>query len=310
MEVELVAEKGRQARSKSPAFAPQRISPRRGSAGAGRVTGLVRFETVWNGQLRTCGIILARPRRPATDIAGLDLHRLAAAAVGRPGATASGKLVLLGSNGAAVFQTRPPGLAELVLCGNAAAAIALLSPEEERRFTLFGPDGARLHVIQRRMDSLVLQRWRLADVEIAPSSWHNCSAIHCRGLNRYTVVIGPLPAGLTPEDAGCDLARAGLGAKVVILSPRAGAATEAVFLNDKGRHGAAPATGLATLAILARRSALVRDSLPGNIVAYHAAGRRIEAPLPAASGEPDGSVAIDMPPTEVRLSLSLAGALS
>ncbi len=305
----MVAEKGRPARSKPPAFAPRLAAPQRRSAGAGWQTSLVHFETVWNGQLRTCGIILPRPRRPATDIAGFDLPGLAAAAVGRPGATASGKLVLLGSNGAAVFQTRPPGLAELVLCGNATAAIALLSPEEERHFTLFGPDGATLRVVQRRMGSLVLQRWQLANVEIAPSSWHDRPAIHCRGLNRYTVVIGPLPPGLAPEDAGCDLAGGGLDAKVVILSPRAGAATEAVFLNDSGRHGAAPATGLATLAILARRSALVRESLPGNVIAYPAAGRLIEARLPAVSNEPDGSIAIDMPPAEVRVSTLLAEAL-
>ena len=62
------------------------------------VNDALNFVTYADGQLRTCGVVITRPDRSALDLSDLDMPWLSAKAVGDTGATARGKLLLIGAD--------------------------------------------------------------------------------------------------------------------------------------------------------------------------------------------------------------------
>jgi len=265
------------------------------------------FETWVGDDLRTCGVVVGRPGRRAIDLHGLDLNLLTAAAAGSPDAAAKGKLVLLGDNGVAVFQTKPGARPELAWCGNGSAAVALVLGRGRADFDAFGPEGKVIRVAQTLAGASVQQAWTLRDFSMVEVGWLGRPAVRCSGLNTYAVVVGPLPAGVTPDEARRAIAGPGLGAKLVVVMPSATGVPHVAFHNAHGRHGAAPTTGVATLAILARRSPLVGGVISGGAVTYDTKAGTTEAPLPDILIEPAGTISVVMPSVDVQLSPLLEG---
>jgi hypothetical protein len=260
------------------------------------------FETRVDDDLRTCGVVVDRPGRCAIDLDGLNFNLLTAAAAGTPEAAARGKVVLVGGDGVAVFQTKPGANPELAWCGNGSATVALVLGRRRAAFDVFGPDGKVVRVDQTLVGASVRQAWTLSDFSIAEANWLGRPAIRCSGLNTYAVVVGPLPTGVTPDEARRALAGPGLTAKLMVVTPSATGVPHVAFHNAHGLHGAAPTTGVATLAILARRSRLVGGVISGGAVIYDSKAGTVEAPLPNILIEPAGAISVVMPSVDVKLS--------
>jgi hypothetical protein len=265
------------------------------------------FQTWVDDDLRTCGVVVIRPGRCAIDLEGLNLNLLATAAAGAREAAARGKVVLLGDDGVAVFQTKPGAQPELAWCGNGSATVALALGRRRALFDVFGPEGKVVRVVQNLAGSSVQQAWTLLDFSIAEANWLGRPAIRCSGLNTYAVVVGPLPAGVSPDEARRALAGLGLTAKLVVVTPSATGVPHVAFHNAHGLHGAAPATGVATLAILARRSRVVGDVISGGAVTYDTKAGTVKAPLPDILIEPAGAISVVMPSVDVQLSPLIEG---
>jgi hypothetical protein len=259
------------------------------------------FQTNVGGDLRTCGVVIGRPGNSSVDLSGLDLDLIAVAAAGVPEAAAKGKLVVVGADGVAVFQTKPNAEPELAWCGNGTAALPLFLGHPRAAFQLSGPGGKCVRVVQNSAAGLVKQVWTLPAFSVVELDWLNCLVVRCNGLNPYAVVWGPLPEGVTPEEARRALVGTGLSAKLVVVSPSATGAPHATFYNAHGRHGAAPTTGVATLAILARLSEKFGGLLAGGIVTYDTKAGRVGVPLPDILIGNAGAISVVMPAVDVRL---------
>jgi hypothetical protein len=259
------------------------------------------FQTDVGGDLRTCGVVIGRPGNSALNLNGLDLDLLAVAAAGVPEAAARGKLVVLGEDGVAVFQTKPNVEPELAWCGNGTASVPLFLGCPRAAFHLSGPGGKGVRVVQTLIGGSVKQVWTLRAFGIVEADWLDCLVARCDGLNPYAVVRGPLPDGVAPEEARRALVGTGLNTKLVVVSPSATGAPHVAFHNAHGLHGAAPTTGVATLAILGRLSARFGALLAGGSVKYDTKVGRIEVPLPDIQIENAGAISVMMPAVEIRL---------
>lgn len=260
------------------------------------------FVTNVGGDLRTCGVVVVRPDHDAVDLDGLDLASLAIVADGVPDAAARGKLVIIGKDGVAVFQTKPGLRPELVWCGNGSAAVPLVSKSPETAFDLFGPQGTVVSVTQTLTGSSVEQIWTLPEFNLVEVDWRGRRALRCEGLNRYAVVLGPLPDGVTPQDARYALAGSGLREKLAIITPSTRGIPHVAFHNAHGLHGAAPASGVATLAVLARLTPFIGDHFSAGSLTYDTKAGRVEVPLPDILFEPSGAISVVMPKVDVHLS--------
>lgn len=259
-----------------------------------------------DGDLRTSGIAVCRPRRRATDLKGLDLAQLTAAAAWQPEAAATGKLLVLGQDGAAVFQTKSGRRPELAWCGNITAAVARLLGADRVAFSVFGPGGGIIDVVQTRDDARVEQAWAAPALQVRHVRWRGLSALISEGLNTYAVVIGEIPAGVSLEQARHELVGDRLSAKLAVVSPRGGEAPMVVFFNGHGRHGAAPATGMAQLSMLGRISPALGHLLKGGLVTFVTKSGPQTVALPKALTMGEGVLTILMPPVDVEISTRAA----
>lgn len=260
------------------------------------------FSTRVGGDLRTCGIAVGRPGRRAVDLEGLDLDRLSAAAAGVPEAAARGKMVTLGEDGVAVFQTKPGVRPELAWCGNGASVATLFLGCIDAAFDLFGPDGGIARVVQSLAGTSVQQVWTIPVFTMAETEWLGHPVARCSGLNAYAVIAGALPDGVTPEEARQALVGAGLASKLAVVTTSASGVPHVAFFNAHGLHGAAPTTGITTIAILARLSPLFGGLFCDGVVSYDTKAGVVEAPLPDVLVEPAGAITVVMPTVDVRLS--------
>jgi hypothetical protein len=232
----------------------------------------------------------------------LDFMECTSAAAGQGDCAAHGKIVHIGRNGATVLQTSPEAAPEVVWCGNAAAAVGLLWKDKSGYVKLYGPAGKSALVSFSTTGTMVNQDWILPPPECTEDAWRGRAVLRCAALNDYAVVLDSLPDDVNPEQARRALVGPGLGAKLaVVVRPPDGAAHVA-FYNADGTHGAAPMTGLATLAIIARFSPLMASFISDGTVTYQTKAGSITAPLPTVYVEPGGSMTIPMPTVEVLLS--------
>jgi hypothetical protein len=262
-----------------------------------------RFETRVGGDLRTCGIAVAQVDRLATDFGGLDLEKLGRAAIGRDGASACGKIVIVGRDGALVLQARPAAVPELVWCGNAAAPIGVLPTSNGRDVKLLGPAGQSAVCSFSTAGGEVHQFWTIASPTVSEDQWRGRTVLRCRALNDYAVVLDSLPPDVTPEEARRALVGTAAGAKLAVIARQCDGPPSVAFYNACGPHGAAPMTGLATLAIMAHSSSLA--SLVIDRVSFVTKSGTVVVPLPAVDINPGGSVTVSMPAVDVVLSPTL-----
>jgi hypothetical protein len=257
------------------------------------------FLTRVERETRTVGIVLQRPERCARDFAGLNFAWLTEIATGSVDATARGKVAHVGADGAIVLQTMPGATPKVVRCGNATAAVALLSGNRRGSFVLHGPDARCILVSFVVSNRQVSQSWRFSPTACAEIAWHGRTVLRCNLLNNYAVVHGPLPAGTTPEMARRELAGADLGAKLAVLTKSSAGPVEVAFYNAGGAHGSLPQTGIATIGLLRKLSSSIAALVASGTVAYRTKSGLVTAPLPEIHVEADGSVAVQMPAVEV-----------
>ena len=111
---------------------------------------------------------------------------------------------------------------------------------------------------------------------------------------------GPLPAGVTPEQARQALVGETLSAKLAVVQ-RSPTGAFVSFFNAGGAHGAAPLTGLVTLAIATRRSPWAADVFAEGKLSYRTKAGVVSEQLLAVVGHADGAISVAMPEVIVRL---------
>lgn len=264
------------------------------------------FATWVGNDLRTCGVVIHRPAHQAANLDDLDLDSFARAAAGRDGASARGKVVLVGWDGALVLQTSPVASPEPVACGNGIAAVAQLPGFGRTPIKVFGRSGKVFEATLISRGSSVAQTWTMASPTYCEDSWRGRSVLRLDVLNPYAILEGPIPAGVTPEQARQTLVGEQLSAKLAVVEPSPTGALVS-FYNAGGAHGAAPMTGLVTLAIAARLSPWAANVFTDGKTSYRTKAGLVTEPLLAVSGEVGGPVSVSMPTVWVRLSPVAAG---
>lgn len=265
------------------------------------------FLTHVDGCPRTFGCVIDRPTHSACDLQGLDLTWLTSLATGRADTAARGKLAIVGRDGASVYQTAEGATPVLVWCGHATSALAMLAGGGSGVMRLHGPEGRNIGVFYSATASTVAQSWALQAPVWSEKGWNGLSVLQCDALNPYSIILGSLPKGVTPEAARRQLAGPDLGSKLAIVSGNSVGPAKVAFHNSTGVHGAAPMTGLATLSLLVRLSPPMASAIPGSIVTYDTRDGPVTAELPNIRTGTDGSMSIAMPVVDVSLSALMLG---
>lgn len=258
------------------------------------------FHTGQRGALRTFGVLLYQPRHSADDLPAADVAFYARAALARPDAAARGKVAVLAADGLLVLQADAHGGLRPALCGNATAAAVLMLPQPRGQLTLIAPNGSRCIAEFSRSGGFVTQNWLIAAPTVAAFTWRGRTCVRIEGLNSYVVVTGDLPDDLPPEDCMAELTSGRPNAKMAVLA-RGATRAEVVFYNTSGRHGAAPFTGLANLAIAARVVPEVTRELNGPTVTFQTAQGPETRPMPRIEPAPGGFLRVALPKVEARL---------
>ena len=254
------------------------------------------FQTCSGGTPRTCGVIL-KANETNFPIHG-DLAWAKHWAHHNPGAAAGGKIVLLGpNNDLRVFQSDRRGPIKSVWCGNATAAAVLYSGTS--CFTVHGPNEKGYEIKAVTNGLTVAQYWIVDETDVKSIRWRDMRVVLLDSLNKYAIIEGPL-VDAEPEEARRELVGEGPDAKLAVLSPGSDVA-EACFYNAGGLHGAAPQTGLASLAIAASRSWL-GELIPDLRVVYYTKNKRIYEKLPSIDSAGHKLLRIGMPDVQVELS--------
>ena len=203
------------------------------------------FQTYSSGRPRTCGVVVRDSS--LLESSGDELAQLANH---NSRASAGGKVVLIDRNQIFCYQVdeREGRIRNRVFCGNAScAAIAIARLELA---TLQGPRDQYCTIKARIEGQVVSQSWAF-DWRPTIDSWHwnGLEIIESRFLNHYFLVRGPLPVHLTHQDVLESLAGdSEESCKLAILQQDRAAE---FYCRWRGKHGAIPITGLATLALAA-----------------------------------------------------------
>lgn len=258
------------------------------------------FITYVDGSPRTFGCVIRRLARSSCDLYGLDLALLTDLAIGRANTAAWGKIAIIGNDGFAVFQITPGAAPALVWCGHATSAMAFLTGEKKGLAFLHGPGARKICVSFSTIGNIVSQTWTLQAPVCIEQRWRDRTVLRCTALNDYAVVLDSLPDNVSPQQARQELAGSGLEAKLAVVTrPSVGHATVR-FYNSSGLHGAAPMTGLATLAILARFSTSISNLLFEEMISFYTKYGPRFAPLPEVTESKD-LITVKMPTADVML---------
>ncbi|MFA6116364.1 MAG: hypothetical protein WC729_20375 [Sphingomonas sp.] len=261
----------------------------------------IEFQTFMHGRPRTCGVVLdIRDTVRAPERA--EIGALCARSMHNPAATASGKIALLAADGIHVFQADARQSVRRVWCGNAVAAALAVEASAAARLEVHGPAGRRCTVESRCSGPSIQQTWTFeGSPRIIDREWRGLRVAIVGFLNRYAIVEGPLPDGVTPSEARLELVGASLDAKLAVVDP--GRTDVVSFHNAAGEHGAAPLTGLATLGLARLRCSWLAMLLARGSIRHLEGGRRHTQALPRILTSPQGCLRIVMPGLEVALNV-------
>lgn len=258
------------------------------------------FETWVADELRTVGVVVHRPQSLSKDFVGLDLQSLARIAQGRPEASARGKIAILGRDGLRVLQSDAAGNVEPAVCGNATAAAARFLSSRVSTLKIFGPNEREFSVTVSQNTACVSQTWTFATPGFSEFKWRGRHCVFIDALNPYVVIAG-LPKGSEPENVRREIAGKHLNTKLAVLDRSRGGQAKVSFYNANGKHGAAPMTGLVTLALAARLSPEITDLVADGKVAFMTKSGVVTCSLPPLTRTADGRVEVSMPNVDVRL---------
>jgi hypothetical protein len=240
--------------------------------------------------------VLADLQHHNFDLQTADLPALAKAAVGIPGACAYGKIVVLAKDGIFTFQATTAGDTVPAFCGNStAAAVSYLGGKAPIRATVHGT--ASYEVSARTRFGVVAQEWLVPAQAVAQRTWRGRQVLLLPTLNDYALVLGELPQGVCPEAVRRELL--GAAGKLAVIGTGRNPIVE--FYNSNGKHGGAPQTGLASIALAARALPWLNASFPDGQLTYLTEDGPRRAPLTAVSESACGRISITMPAVSVSL---------
>lgn len=265
---------------------------------------VIGFQTVVAGVPRTSGVLinlLDFDVDPPIVKGGMHLLGLALPDLQLAHTAAYGKLAVLTKRYIAVFQEATGEAPVPVWCGNATAAGLLTKYRQDghKRTVCMQVHGrsATLRVKGRVEDDQVEQDWLVQTPVVSEFNWRGKRGARIDALNPYAFIEGPLPPQLTGEQARRELVGDGLDAKLAIINPVT-TVPAVTFFNSNGQHGAAPQTGLASMAITALYVEWFARLIESGIEFQTRVGPRIER-LPKVRLEGKGSVSVQMPATRV-----------
>ena len=257
------------------------------------------FTTRHDDLPHTCGVVVDCRDRNG-ELSELELGSLALAAH-RPDAAAYGKVAIVRPDGISVYQADCARGVAPVFCGNAtAAAMRFVNADGESRNAVLGAAGVDYEVSARINGRAVAQTWIVPQPIVEERVWRGRRALIVELLNRYAVLVGPLPEGISAETARLELLGPGLTSKLAVITGASGAPS-VEFYNANGRHGAVPHTGLATVALGVRFVPWFADLIGDTRIEYRARGGPAWVDLPAVSTIRDDRLAISMPTVAVDL---------
>ncbi|MBP2560089.1 hypothetical protein J2857_002858 [Neorhizobium galegae] len=273
----------------------QRDEPLSIWAGNSPTSTLHFFETRVNGLLRTTGLLLIhRSVRASDEIPTGQAKLLGRMAQQRPDATAHGKVAILRGRRLSVYQAGPDGGLVRALCGNATAAAIHAHGSASGQLELVGPENVGITAEFHRSGDSVSQVWRIPDIIVTEFEWNRRRCAHMSGLNRYVLVFDGLPDGIDAETCRRQLSAGHANTKLAVFGDDA-APNHVSFFNATGRHGAAPMTGLASLAVAAEALPHLAACIDGRGITYQTASGREICRLPDVSRGKDGRLRIGMP---------------
>lgn len=229
------------------------------------------------------------------------LEALAAIANAHPGSCAFGKIAVLAPDGIHTFQAGPDNATQPVFCGNStAAALASLGRRDGVSCLVHGMASRPYAVGADIGNGHVTQLWTLPCGGFEEREWRSHRIIVSHALNDYALVAGGLPEGIDPETARRELLGDCIGGKLAVICPGQGAPL-VEFHNANGRHGAVPHTGIATIALAARKVSWLRKMVEGAALTYRSRGEYRIAQLPKVIDDGRGDFKLEMPAIEVTL---------
>ena len=259
------------------------------------------FETRKDGDVRTTGVVVSCPAISSLDWMAQNHAEFARLAISRPDAAARGKLALYGDDELCVLQVGPRGELTPAFCGNATAAVALAHGRPNGRLRLVAPGGGQVSVDYRCNGNTIMQDWLIPGMTVDDFVWRSRRCFRVLGLNAYTIITGGLPIGMTADTCRTQLAAGHPNAKLAVLG-EGPMPNSVAFFNASGRHGAAPMTGLASLAVVASAKPAFAAQLGERSVTYQTAAGEETYVLPDIGTAEDGRLRISMPIVDAFLS--------
>ena len=259
------------------------------------------FETRKDGRLRTAGIVLRRRQATVYDLPPDVIADYVRAALARSDAAARGKVAVLGAGELCVLQASRHGNLTPAFCGNATAAAILLSNKSSGELRLEGPGGSRITSAFRRDGQTISQTWLLPSVQVSDFTWHGRYCARVCGLNSYVVITGGLPVGMDAETCREQLKKNQPNSKLAVFGHGA-AQNHVAFFNVSGQHGAAPMTGLASLAVAAHALPQFAARINAPAITYQTASGLETHLLSTVSRAGDDRLRIALPDVEASIS--------
>lgn len=193
---------------------------------------------------------------------------------------------------------------EQVFCGNCAAGgsavMTLITGQTDHAFDVVSKEATlkgTAKVARKGRRFAVEQNWGLDFTpQIEVKKVGGFDAVECSFLLPYQVVRAPKGTDVSEIYAAFEK-RNGIQSKVLVLDANASPHPSAHFYNSNGRHGAAPLTGLVTLAFLRTQIDWIADAVKGGTIETPSSIEEV----PDARGDGKGGTLIKMPNLDVEL---------
>jgi hypothetical protein len=281
----------------------ERVAGRCNAGRAAKMEGsgqLYLFETRKSGLLRTAGVVLRQDSKKICDLSREMADVCAKSALARTDAAARGKVAVMADHELRVLQVAGEGCLVGAFCGNATAAAILALKQPAGELQVEGPGAVRITAEFRCVGATVEQNWLIPGMTVSEFRWQGRYCARVTGLNSYWLVTGGLPVGFTAEMCRTAIASGHLNAKLAVLG-HGSKRNNVAFYNASGLHGAAPMTGLASLAVAAHALPAFAAHLGKNHVTYQTVGGPEIYILPAITRAEYGHLRIALPDVEASL---------
>jgi hypothetical protein len=237
-------------------------------------------------------------------------------------ATARGKVFFLGTHNGILtcccYQVKKHD-AQLVFCGNCTAAAMVMVSQilDQREFAIQYLCEGELITIEAHVRSAggsaggsagnawsVSQHYNMHGAVVGQQAmFDGHDAVFCSVLNPYLIINGPTQTDIEELLAKLYETSRTVNEKVAVVetaSRAAGGIPKVTFYNCNGRHGAAPMTGVASLALMARQVGWLGESMAGGKIQTPSSIEKLPT-IVSSSWQNQTHFAIEMPQTNVML---------